>query len=54
VRQRANKAFKHWPAIFNNDAGITSAILDRLLHQAETLVIESSSYRVTDQIESPN
>jgi len=49
-----NKAFKHWPAIFNNDAGITSAILDRLLHQAETLVIEGSSYRMKDQIEPPN
>jgi len=48
------KAFKHWPAIFNNDAGITSAILDRLLYQAETLVIEGSSYRMKDQIESPN
>jgi len=49
-----NKAFKHWPAIFNNDAGITSAILDRLLHQAETLFIEGSSYRMKDQIEPPN
>ena len=49
-----NKAFMHWPAIFNNDAGITSAILDRLLHQAETLVIEGSPYRMKDQIESPN
>jgi DNA replication protein DnaC len=28
-----NKAYKHWPTIFNNDAGITSAILDRRLHR---------------------
>ena len=49
-----NKAFKQWPSIFNNDAGITSAILDRLLHQAETVVIDGKSYRMKDQIEPPN
>jgi len=49
-----NKAFKQWPSIFNNDAGITSAILDRLLHQAETVVIEGKSYRMKDQVEPPN
>jgi DNA replication protein DnaC len=49
-----NKAFKQWPSIFNNDAGITSAILDRLLHQAETVVIDGKSYHMKDQIEPPN
>ena len=49
-----NKAFKQWSSIFNNDAGITSAILDRLLHQAETVVIDGKSYRMKDQIEPPN
>lgn len=49
-----NKAFKQWPSICNNDAGITSAILDRLLHQAETVVIEGKSYRMKDQVEPPN
>lgn len=44
-----NKAYKHWPAIFNNDAGITAAILDRLLHRAETVVIEGQSYRMKDR-----
>jgi DNA replication protein DnaC len=48
-----NKAYKHWPAIFNNDSGITSAILDRLLHHAETVVIEGKSFRMKDQIEPP-
>ena len=45
-----NKAYKHWPAIFNNDAGITAAILDRLLHRAETVVIEGKSYRMKDRL----
>jgi DNA replication protein DnaC len=46
-----NKAFKHWPSIFNNDATLTSALLDRILHHAETVVIEGQSYRMKDRIE---
>jgi DNA replication protein DnaC len=49
-----NKAFKRWPEIFNNDAGVTSAILDRVLHGAETVVIEGKSFRMKDQIDPPN
>ncbi len=49
-----NKAYKNWPEIFNHDAGITSAILDRVLHHAETVVIEGKSFRMKDQIEPPN
>jgi DNA replication protein DnaC len=47
-----NKVFKHWPSIFNNDSTLTSAILDRLLHHAETVVIQGKSYRMKDRIES--
>lgn len=47
-----NRAFKNWPEIFNNDATLTSAILDRLLHHAETVVIEGPSFRMKDVIES--
>ncbi len=46
-----NKAYKHWPSIFQNDSGITSAILDRLLHKADTIVIEGKSYRMKDRVE---
>ncbi|MFQ5632449.1 MAG: IS21-like element helper ATPase IstB, partial [bacterium] len=46
-----NRAFKHWPEIFNNDSTITSAVLDRLLHHAQTIVIEGQSFRMKDQIE---
>lgn len=49
-----NKAYKHWPAIFNNDAGITSAILDRLLHRATTVVVEGKSYRMKDRLPEEN
>ncbi len=47
-----NKPFKHWPSIFNNDSTITSAVLDRLLHHAETVVIEGPSYRMRDKPEN--
>jgi DNA replication protein DnaC len=46
-----NKVYKHWPSIFNNDSTLTSAILDRILHHAETVVIEGKSYRMKDRIE---
>lgn len=49
-----NKAYKHWPLIFNNDAGIASAILDRLLHRAQTVVIDGKSYRMKDRIPEEN
>jgi DNA replication protein DnaC len=45
-----NKPFKQWASIFNNDSTIASAVLDRLLHHAETVVIEGSSYRMKDQV----
>lgn len=47
----SNKAFKHWPSIFNNDSVVTSAILDRLLHHADTATIEGKSYRMKDRID---
>ena len=46
-----NKAFKQWSSIFNGDSTITSAVLDRLLHHAETVIIEGSSFRMKDRIE---
>jgi DNA replication protein DnaC len=47
-----NRAFKDWPEIFNNDSTLTSALLDRLLHHTETIVIEGRSYRMKDIIET--
>jgi DNA replication protein DnaC len=47
----SNKVFKRWASIFNNDATLTSALLDRLLHHNETVVIEGKSYRMKDRID---
>ncbi len=40
-----NKEYKKWAEIFNNDATLTSAMLDRLLHHSETVVITGKSKR---------
>ena len=49
-----NKPFKQWASIFSNDGTIASAVLDRLLHHAETVVIEGSSYRMKDRDNPPS
>jgi DNA replication protein DnaC len=45
-----NRAYKHWSQIFNNDSTLTSAILDRVLHHVDTVVIEGKSYRTKAEI----
>lgn len=45
-----NKPFKQWASIFNNDSTVASAVLDRLLHHADLVVLEGSSYRMKDQV----
>lgn len=44
-----NRVFQEWPKIFNNDATLTSALLDRLLHHTEAVVIEGDSYRMREE-----
>lgn len=52
ILMSTNRAFKHWPEIFNHDAVLTSALLDRLLHHADVSLIEGKSFRAKDQIET--
>ena len=47
----SNRAFKEWPPIFNHDSPLTSAVLDRLLHHADTIIMEGKSFRMKDQLE---
>jgi DNA replication protein DnaC len=49
----SNLAYKQWAKIFNHDATLTSAVLDRLLHHAETVMLEGKSYRMKDQLPEP-
>ena len=45
-----NRVFKKWVEIFNNDGVVTSAILDRVLHHCEPVIIEGTSYRMKDKV----
>jgi DNA replication protein DnaC len=47
----SNRVFKEWPKIFNNDSTLTAAILDRLLHHADTIIIEGKSFRMKGRLE---
>lgn len=49
-----NRVYRKWPEIFNNDVTLTSAVLDRLLHHAETVTLEGRSFRMKDQAPAPN
>ena len=48
----SNRVYSQWAGIFNGDSVLTSALLDRLLHHAETVPIEGRSFRTKDQIEA--
>jgi DNA replication protein DnaC len=41
-----NRVFKSWGTIFNNDATLASAVLDRLLHHHEHVILGGTSYRI--------
>lgn len=45
----SNRQFNLWHKIFNNDKTITSAILDRILHHSNTVVIEGTSFRMKNR-----
>lgn len=42
----SNRQFNKWHLIFDNDTTITSAILDRVLHHSEVVLIEGTSFRM--------
>ncbi len=46
-----NRAYKDWAKTFANDATLTSAVLDRITHHCETIVIEGRSYRMKDRLD---
>jgi DNA replication protein DnaC len=46
-----NRPYKDWAKTFANDATITSAVLDRVAHHCETVLIEGKSYRMKDRVD---
>lgn len=49
-----NRAYKDWAKTFANDSTMTSAVLDRVTHHCETIVIEGKSYRMKDRLDTPD
>lgn len=41
----SNLSYNAWPALFGNDSAMTSALLDRLLHNGDTILIDGKSFR---------
>jgi DNA replication protein DnaC len=44
-----NRIFREWGKIFDVDNTLATAIIDRLMHHGEALVIHGESYRTRDQ-----
>lgn len=44
-----NRAYKQWAKTFANDATLASAVLDRVVHHCETVIIKGKSYRLKDR-----
>ena len=40
-----NRVFREWGKIFDTDNTLATAIIDRLMHHADALVIDGRSYR---------
>ena len=46
-----NRAFKDWGQIFDVDNTLATAMIDRLMHHGEAIVIQGESYRTKDGTE---
>jgi DNA replication protein DnaC len=44
-----NRAFRDWGKIFDVDNTLASAMIDRLMHHGEAIVIQGGSYRLKDR-----
>ena len=44
-----NRLFKKWSTLFGVDNTLATALIDRLMHHGETIVIQADSYRMKDK-----
>jgi DNA replication protein DnaC len=44
-----NRPFREWGALFDVDNTLATALIDRLMHHGEAIVIQGSSYRMKDK-----
>jgi DNA replication protein DnaC len=45
-----NRPYKEWAKTFSNDATLASAVVDRVIHHCETVIIKGESYRLKDRV----
>jgi DNA replication protein DnaC len=48
-----NRPFREWGALFDVDNTLATALIDRLMHHGEAIVIEGRSYRMRDKDSDP-
>jgi DNA replication protein DnaC len=48
-----NRAFREWGTLFDVDNTLATALIDRLMHHGEALVIKGDSYRMKDKPDDP-
>lgn len=48
-----NRPFREWGALFDVDNTLATALIDRLMHHGEGLVIKGDSYRMKDKPSDP-
>ena len=48
-----NRPFREWGALFDVDNTLATALIDRLMHHGEALVIKGDSYRMKDKPDDP-
>ena len=44
-----NRAFREWGTLFDVDNTLATALIDRLMHHGEALLIKGDSYRMKDK-----
>src|SRR5580700_5620763 len=49
-----NRPFREWGALCNADNTLTTALIDRLMHHGEAIVIKGDSYRMRDKDAEPD
>ena len=48
-----NRTFREWGALFDVDNTLATALIDRLMHHGEALVVKGDSYRTKDNPDDP-
>ena len=44
-----NRTFREWGTLFDMDNTLATAVIDRLMHHGEAILIQGTSYRMRDK-----